>query len=167
MNKKYLLYVLTPVLAVAVTGGVVLADNKDTTSNSMSNLVSAIAQKFNLNPVDVQTVVNENFKQNMQERQAEMLTKLTERVNKEVLNGKLTQAQADLIIAKHTEMQNFMKNQEGKTMEEIQASKKSQMDSLKQWAKDNNIPEQYAQFGGLGKFGPGKGQGMGACKFAK
>ena len=166
MNKKYLLYVLIPVLSATAMAGVAMANNKSVATDPMSGIASVIAQKFNLNTADVQAVFNTERQTNMQERQAEMSQKFAERINKAVADGKLTQAQANLVIAKHTEMQNYMKSLQGKTIDEMQSARKTQMDSLSQWAKDNNIPVQYAQFGGFGGFGLGKGHnglGMGNC----
>ena len=159
MNKKYILYALIPVLAISVIGGVALANTRSTKTNPMSNLVNAIAQKFNLNPADVQAVFDTEHQREMTTRQAEMAQKFSERINKAVSDGKLTQAQANLIITKHTEIENYMNSLQGKTMDEMQLAKKTQMDSLRQWAKDNDIPIQYIQYGGLGGFGPIKGRG--------
>lgn len=160
MNKKYLLYAIVPVLALAAVGGAILADTTSQPNNPMSGLVSAIAQKFNLNASDVQQVFDEQRGKMQEERQQEMQQKFAERLSKAVSNGKITQDQANLITAKHTEMQTFMKSLEGKTKEEMRTLRKAQMDSLKQWAQDNNIPMQYLQFGG-----GGFGKGMGPCPF--
>lgn len=162
MNKKYFLYAIVPVLALAAAGGMALADTTNQPNNPMSNLVNAIAQKFNLNVSDVQQVFDEQHSKTQAERQQQMQQKFSDRLNKAVSDGKITQDQANLISAKHTEMQNYMKSLEGKTPEEIKTAMKAQIDSLKQWAEDNNIPMQYVQFGGKGF---GKGMGMGSCPF--
>jgi len=88
-----------------------------------------------------------------------------------VKDNKLTQTQANLIIAKHVEIQkqhqDLMTNSSGKTPEQIKEAFKAQQDSLKQWAQDNNIPLGYIMMGGNGQKGGMRG-GMGAnCPFAK
>ena len=161
MNKKYLLYVILPVVAVATAGaiaiGSVSAASITGTSNPMSNLVNAIAAKFNLNPADVQQVFNDQRTQ----MQVKMQQKQTDRISQAVTDGKLTQDQANKIIAKKAELEvqaaTFKASLQGKTKAEIQAAMKTQMDSLKQWATDNNIPLQYlimskGRFRGHGSF---------------
>ena len=47
---------------------------------------------------------------------------------------------------------------QGKTAEEKRTAMKAQMADLKQWAKDNNIPQGYLMMGGRGFSGrPGPG----------
>jgi hypothetical protein len=62
------------------------------------------------------------------------------------------------------EIKTFIASLLGKTQVERQAAIKTEVSSLKQWAKDNNIPQQYLQFGGLGmsrkSFGLEKGDRM-------
>jgi len=158
MNKKYFLYVIMPVMVMVAVGGAVYADSTTNGKiNSMSNLVLVIATKFNLNVSDVQAVFDEQnniMKANRQQNQAEMASKMKEQLatelSKVVADGKLTQVQADLITAKKEELQVQRTTQ--KTREEIQ----TQQDALKQWASDNNIPEEYLNLvcgGGMGEYG--------------
>ncbi len=164
MNKKYLLYAIFPVIALVSISGFVLADSTNANViNPMANIVNAIAEKFNLNVSDVQDVFDEqratmeaNRQEHREEMQADMQEKFNERINQAVSDGKLTQAQADLIIAKKAELCSQQTSMEGKTREEILAFQKSQRDSLEQWAKDNNIPTGYIMFCGMGR---GKGSG--------
>ena len=162
MNKKYLLYVIVPIATLAIYGGTVLADTKTDQINPMTNLVNAIAQKFNLNTNDVQAVFDEQHTQMRTQRQEEMSQNFTDRLAKAVTDGKLTQAQSDLIIAKKAELQAQTIDLKDKTKEEVQTIMKTNMDSLKQWASDNNIPINYIQ---LGFGGHGKGDMMGRGGF--
>ena len=169
MNKKLLYITTISAVTLAAVGAIAIssvsAASITGTSNPMSNLVSAIATKFNLNPADVQQVFNDQ----KAKMQAQMQQKETDRINAAVTAGKLTQDQANKIIAKKAELQTqeaaFKASLEGKTKAEIQAAIKAQMDALKQWATDNNIPLQYLMgFGGLrwhGGFGFGHHQMMG------
>ena len=62
MKRKKL---LIPLMAVAFLAGgtaIYAQTASTTTSNPMSSLVTAIAQKFNLNAADVQIVVDETMK---------------------------------------------------------------------------------------------------------
>ncbi len=106
----------------------------------MSNLVTAIATKFNLNKDDVQAVFDEQKDQ----MHADMEAKVAAHISDAVTAGKLTQAQADAITAKQAEIDTFLQSQESKTPAEREAAMKTEMDSLKAWAKSNNIPKGFA-----------------------
>lgn len=151
MNKKYLAYLVMPLLAATIGGAVLVSSvSADTTTsgqNPMTNLVNKIAEKFNLNPSDVQQVFDDQRAQ----MQDQMNQKYQDRISQAISDGKLTQEQADKIIAKKTELeserQDFKADLEGKTKEEMRDAMKTQMDSLKQWASDNNISMEYLMFG--------------------
>lgn len=165
MKNKYLLYIATSVVALAAVGAIAIGTVSAATAtgnNPMTNLVNAIAQKFNLNPSDVQQVFNDQKAQ----MQTQMQQKSTDRINQAVTDGKLTQDQANKILAKETELKSqqasFQASLQGKSKADIQAAMKAQMDSLKQWATDNNIPMQYLRFGGFEGFRFGRGhRGLG------
>jgi energy-converting hydrogenase A subunit M len=169
MNKKYLLYVITPILAFATVGAVYASSAIGENNNPMNDIVNAIAQKFNLNVSDVQQVFDEH-RESMKaqhqelsaERQAEMQKKFGERLAQAVSDGKLTQEQADKIMAKKAELQTQRQNLQNGTPEENRENAKTHMDELKQWATDNNIPLEYLQIGGggMGRMNPKFGGGM-------
>jgi hypothetical protein len=79
------------------------------------------------------------------------------RIAKAVTDKKLTQAQADLIIAKHAEVLAFMQSLNGKSLAERKAAMKTEMASLKQWALDNNIPQNFSMFFGRAHINRGFG----------
>lgn len=119
-----------------------------TGTNPMSSLVQAIAQKFNLSSADVQQV----FDQQHAQMDAQRSQAMTDRINQAVTDGKLTQDQASKILAKKAELEALHKSLEGAADE--RTAMKTQMESLKQWATDNNIPVQYLFFmGGHGMKG--------------
>lgn len=170
MKKKYLIYLVLPIVVFAgIAAGVAKADVRNA-DNPMSKLVNAIAQKFNLNVSDVQAVFDEQKAQMDTERKTqktEMEAKQQEefknRINQAVTDGKLTQEQADKIIVKKAEIDGQKTTTPNtsttpKTKEEMDAKMKAQTDSLKQWASDNNIPEEYIRFLGRG-MGVGRGHG--------
>lgn len=154
------------VLAAAVltlglgAAGVTYAAVNTSQTNPMSNLVTAIATKFNLNSADVQKVFDEQHTQ----MQAQKLQSFKDRLATQVTNGKLTQDQANKLIAKMQELmakhQANMANLQNKTQAERKAIMQEEMQSLKQWAADNNIPAQYLKLGmGKGHMGEGMGRG--------
>lgn len=157
MKKKYIAFALLPVFALALlAGGITYASASSTSGNGPFNkIANAIAEKFNLNAADVQTVIDDTMKAEL----AEMEKNRPDRLAQAVTDGKLTQAQADLIKAKMEEMRTAMEGRKdmikNMTQAEREAAIKTQMETLKQWATDNNIPKEYVMF--LGK--PGKGQG--------
>jgi DNA polymerase III alpha subunit (gram-positive type) len=176
MNKKVLLYTILSVFAFVANGGAVYANTSTGETNPMSNLVTAIAQKFNLNQADVQSVFNEHksqmsaqHQQNQEKRETEMKQKFSDELAKAVTSGKLTQAQADLITAKRAELDTqrgqlgINKMDSTKTAAEREALRKAQQEQmqtkheeLKKWASDNGIPSEYLnlmQF--RGEFGGG------------
>lgn len=171
MKKKYLLYVVMPVTVFIVMGTAAVYANSSNSgfNNSMRDLATAIAQRFNLNVSDVQQVFDEQkakMDAQREEQRAQMEGKrnqgFTDRINQAVTDGKLTQDQADKIIAKKAEFEAQRTNLEGKTEEDRQAAmiiRKKQMDSLKQWATDNGIPQEYIPFLGFGIGGRHGGPG--------
>ena len=126
--------------------------------NFMAGLATALAQKFNLNAGDVQNVISEQMTQQRAQMQEQREEVFGDRLAKAVADGKLTQAQADLILAEKAKVQAQIEALEGKTGSERQAAMKQIMDAAKQWATDNNISQGYMMFG-FG--GPGKGKGFG------
>lgn len=120
-------------------------------TNGQSTLVDKIAQKFNLNKADVQKV----FDENRAEHEAEHKQKLKERLDQAVKDGKLTQDQENKIIAKLEELKANRESLKDKTPEQRREAMKAKRAELEQWAKDNNIPEQYVMgHGGMKQGGP-------------
>ena len=128
-------------------------------ANPMSSLVDAIASKFNLNKSDVQAV----FDEQKTKMEAERETKVKEEVAQLVVDGKITQAQADKINAKRAELQKEReanKDSAGtRTREEMKSEMDAKKTELEQWAKDNGISTDYLRYvmGGHGHGGPGFG----------
>lgn len=160
MNKKYFTFLTISVLAVSL--GTSAYAFYGSSSQSQTDIISTISERFNLNSADVQKV----FEEQRLEHQAEMQERFTDYIEKAVSDGKLTQEQADKIITKHAEVKAQRDVLQGKTKEEIKSAMKNQRDALQQWATNNNIPTQYLMFGGLGGKGLGMfghGQGGGNC----
>jgi len=112
-------------------------------------LVEALSAKFNLKTADVEQVFTEQHAKMEATRLQELKTKL----GADVTAGKITQVQADLIVAKGAEMKTFRDTLKDKTKEEVMAAMKTQKASLDQWIKENNIPAGYL----VGGFEGGRG----------
>ena len=147
MNMKKPLLVAGAASIVALGGmagsGIVSAAASGDSSGSSPSLADEIAGKFHLNKSDVQAVVD----QHRAEHQAERQKKFEDRLNQAVADGKLTSAQKDQILAKQTELKNYMDSIKDKSPQERHQLMKAKLDELKAWAKANNIPSQYAHFG--------------------
>ncbi len=145
------MYGFLPLLALALlaTGTAYAATGKTLKNNPFGTIAEAIAKKFNLATADVQGVIDETLaaqRAQMEKNRPERIDMLTQAVK----DGKLTQAQADLITTKREEIKPIMASLKDMTQTEKTAAIKAQTDSLKQWAADNNIPEKYIMlFGGL------------------
>jgi hypothetical protein len=168
MNKTKIvsMFAIAAVLvgASAIGAGVINAQVAGPTTNPMSSLVTAIATKFNLNAADVQVVFNETMQAEHTERAAQMQQLQTTRLATAVREGKLTQAQADLITSKTAELRAQMEANrtanQSLTLEQRRAKMNEQRTALEAWANANNIPSEYLHFlGGKGMGGHG-GMGM-------
>ncbi len=138
--------------AVATTSMVSAQDNTEANS-----IVAAIAQKFNLNQADVQSVFDEQRSKHQAERKAEIETKLTQAV----ADGKITEAQKQAILTHFTQMKDDRPNMgEFKNLTEEQRQsrmeeKKKEMDSF---LSQNGLTQETLQeimggpkgFGGMG-----------------
>lgn len=132
-------------------------------TNRMNEIMTAIAQKFNLNEADVQNVFDTEHIQMNAERMQEQQAQFKSRLDQAIKDGKLTQAQEDLLIAKQAELKAFMDTLKDKTPIKRQTAMKAQRRTLKTWATANNIPKEYSFFGdkhhGFG--GPRGDEGIG------
>ena len=147
---------------VAGSAATIHAQTTTTGNNPFSNLVTAISSKFNLNQSDVQNVVDQVMADSRAKMEANKQQEFADRLAQAVKDAKLTQAQADLIAAKAKEVHTFMDSLKDKTVAERQTAMKTEMDSLKQWATENNIPQQFLMFAGPYRF---EGHGHGRFGF--
>jgi citrate synthase len=100
LRKKLLL----PVLAVTIGTAAILGVHQVSAqiADGPSDLVSAIAQKFNLPQDQVQQV----FSEHQEKHHAQIQAKMEERLTQLVTDGKLTEVQKQAIISKMAEMKN-------------------------------------------------------------
>ncbi|MEN9582714.1 MAG: hypothetical protein RL641_668 [Candidatus Parcubacteria bacterium] len=147
--KKRLLAGGAVALGLALAGaGITHAASTTPTSNPMSKMVTAISTRFNLNSTDVQAVFDEQ--RATMEKEHEQV--YTDWLNQAVSDGKLTRDQADKIIAKRSELESSRDGLRAtfgsKTDTEKHDAMEVEIDTLKKWADDNNIPIEYLMFGG-------------------
>lgn len=154
MNKKSLLMIAAvSVILGAGALGVHSVSAQETTDavfvkeNAMSDLVQKIATKFNLNESEVKAVFDEAHEERHAKMQAQYEAKLSEAVKV----GKLTEAQKQLVLQKHAELQasreSRMEEMHNKTPEEMKETMKAEKAELEAWAKENGIDMQYLMGG--------------------
>ena len=127
-----------------------------TNTSGSGTIVDKIATKFNLNKDEVQKV----FEEDRAEKETEHQQAMEERLTQAVTDGKLTEDQKAKILAKMAELKANRPNMEelkNKTPEERHQLMEQHRTELEQWAKDNNIPEEYMPFHIRVKAGGGPG----------
>lgn len=154
--KKTLLVAVA--LTTAIGSGILttnaFAQDQATSGGPMSGIVEKIATRFSLNKDDVQKVFDDARQEEMAKHEAVYQERLTQLVT----DGKLTEAQKQLILSKKAELNSQRESQrasmEGKTAEERKAAMEAEKTALESWAQSNSIDIQYLMFG------PGRGRGM-------
>ncbi len=128
-------------------------------SDMNQNVVQKLAEKFNLNESDVQAV----FDQTREERHQEMETKYEDNLNTAVSEGKITEEQKTLILAKHDEIEKNREanreNWQNLTPEERRTQMQQQRDEMQTWADQNGINLSLIMGMGDGMRGPHGGFG--------
>ena len=166
MNKKVLLPVLGAILLAGTVYTTSTVSAQSTNGNgSGQTIIQRLAEKFGLAETDVQAVFDEERTAHQEQMQAQYEERLTEAVS----NGDLTEAQKQLILAKHEELEAAHEADRGQmgqmkdmTTQERAAEREkrqAERDALQAWADENGIDMQYVMgFGGPGGHG---GPGMG------
>jgi hypothetical protein len=136
---------ITTLSLAGVVGVNNVSANNGSNEVGISNLVSKIAEKFNLNEEEVQAVFNEE----REARQAEHQQKLEERLAQAVEDGNITEDQKSAILEKLAELHDEHESLKDLGPEERRDAMKDKREELKQWANDNDIPLRYlVPFGG-------------------
>lgn len=177
MKQSILLTTIGVLTVGALLMGTTSVFAEDSTTTQQS-LVQKIAARFSLKESDVQAVFDESRAERQAARQAEMKAILDTRLNEAIANGKITEQQKQLILAKHAEMQQQHEadrsDWQTKTPEEKRAAMETRRTELETWATQNGIDFSYIAGGngemmgrgpGMGKAG-GRNGGMGEGRFA-
>jgi len=104
-------------------------------ANGFPNIIQKLIDKFNLNPEEVSQVLEETREEQHQQAQANFEEKLNEAVE----NGRITEDQKSIILAKHEEMKNSKENWKDLSPEERMEKGKTMKEELKTWAEQNGI----------------------------
>ena len=104
-------------------------------ANGFPGIIQKLIDKFNLNPEEVTEVLDET----RQEHQQQAQTNFEEKLNEAVANGKITEDQKNIILAKHEEMKQNKENWENLSPEERKEKAKTHQEELKVWAEQNGI----------------------------
>jgi hypothetical protein len=146
------LKIMVAVLAVTLIGGGLFGVAQafaQTPDGATPKIVQKIAQKFGLKESDVQAVFDKDWQERQSQREAKFAAKLSQLVQE----GKITEAQKQLILQKHQELetnkQAKLPNLKNLTPEQRKTQIQSQRQALDDWAKQNGIDPQYL-FGGFG-----------------
>ena len=139
LSKK----ILVPTLAVVVGGTAFLGVRSvhAQSNNGIQSLVQEIAQKFNLDQSQVQSV----FDNHHSKRQDMMKQKMEDRLTQAVKDGKLTEAQKQAILTKIQEVKNNLMSADfkNKTPQEKKQAMEWQRQDLENWAKSQGIDSSY------------------------
>ena len=155
--KKTTSLVLATITAASVLGAGFISHTAFAASTTTgTSLASRIATKFGLKEAEVQTVITQNRTDHMAEMQVNEEARLTQAVT----DGKITQAQKELIVAKQKEL--FAAHKADETTEqtltptERKAKFQKMRTDLETWATANKIDLKWLH-GGFG--GPRGGHG--------
>ena len=166
--KKYLLpATLGLALVAGVVGAGIASAHGFGGGFGDGSFAASLAQRFNLNEGDVTSFLQEQQAARMEQMQAQMEARLTERLDSAVSEGTITEQQKDLITAKHEELQTRMEQLRDQDLspEDRKAQMESIHEEMRAWAEANNIPTPFAgpQAGGdRGGFGHHEGGMMGS-----
>lgn len=115
------------------------SENQNAHTLGMEGLVQALADAFNVSTNEVREVLEahrEKMQTNREEHQAERLTQA-------VIDGKLTQEQANAISEHREEMKTLLESLENATPEERKEALNAQRKENRAWARENNIPREF------------------------
>ena len=154
MNKKIYVSIVGLTLLGVLTLGTVNAQ----AFNPQQRITTQLAKKLGISENKVQDA----FDAIRLERQNEMFGKFDDRLDAFVKEGKITEAQKELLIKKHTalqkERQNMWEKAKDMTPQERREYMQKEHDGLTAWAKEHNIDSSL--FFGFGKRGHMGKKGM-------
>lgn len=141
MKKIIIASTVATLSAAVLIGGTVFAATNQTSASSdpNSSLISAVATKFNLKESDVKAVFDEQRAKQQQARE----NKVKEEISQLVSNKKLTQEQANKIIAKRAELAKERQANKADKSNTTQTDHEAKKSELKKWLSDNGIDSNY------------------------
>lgn len=145
--------VFVPIALLLLGGGAVFGMSQVSAASNntpMSGLAAVIASKFGIDQVKVEETITQFHNDQMSKMQQDHKKMQEERLTKLVSDGKITEAQKQLILTKLKELQANRESMKDKTPEERKSQMEAEKKSLEDWAKQNNIDIRYLR-GGFGK----------------
>lgn len=160
LTKKLLIPFISGIAIVTVaTAGIAFAQTP-----AVSGLAQAIAQKFNLNPTEVQTVITQYQQTQKQQMHQEMQQKVKSYLDSKVKDGTITQAQENVLIAELQKVQTEYSPESWSNLTPDQ--RQQQMQKMKQelqsWAQSQGIDLSKVLPQGMNMMGVA---GMGMMKY--
>ena len=150
MKKK----IIISIFGLALLGLVAFSTTRVYAGNQWGDhatIIGKLVERFGLNEEDVKAV----FDETKEEHQAQMQSRLEERLNEAVTSGDITEQQKQLILAKHEELkaqkEADKESWQDMSKEEWKEAMIFHKEELKTWAEENNIDLKY--FFGSSKFG--------------
>ncbi|MBI3342937.1 hypothetical protein HY032_02175 [Candidatus Gottesmanbacteria bacterium] len=141
MNRKFA--VVTVGLGLVVVSALASKAYAESATKPFQTIIQKLATKFGLKEADVQSV----FDQARSERQAQLQTKLDDKLSQAVKDGKITEVQKQAIMAKRKELQaKKLESREAwksMTADQRRAAMAQQKTELEAWAKANGIDLSY------------------------
>lgn len=148
VNRK-VVYVLTSFALLGIIAVSVNNVNASFYGLEKDTIVSTLSQKLGVSEDKVQKAFDEIHS----DRRAEMESRYQDMLSQAVKDGKLTEAQKKLLIAKHNELfsqrETHFDELKNMTPQERKAKMQKRRDELENWAQQNDIDPSY--LAGFGK----------------
>lgn len=161
--------IIAPALALGIlipTGVYLASEAKADDTDGRTSIIEKIATRFNLNQDEVQQV----FDEHREERREARRSMIEEKLNQAVTDGKITEAQKQLLLDKKEEMmnehqgkmeefRNLSQEEKREKMQEHRGEFQAHREEFKTWAEENGIDldELRGYFGGFGFKGHHRG----------
>jgi hypothetical protein len=141
ISKKLIIPALIVLTAGSVVAVLPLKVNAQTGGSPLSGLVQMIAQKFNLDQTQVQSVFDQYRTQQKADMAKDMEQRQSERLAKLVIDGKITEVQKQAIVTKLTELRAKYDPLKSKNLspEERRTQMTNQREEFTNWAKTQGI----------------------------
>lgn len=123
------------------------------TNAPKTSFIRELAHKLGIDQSRVQSAVDEITK----ERKSSMEKRFDQILDQALKDGKITEAQKQLILQKRQELQNLKSDFKNITSEQRREAMKNQRQALEDWAKQNNIDLKFV-LGAHGHLGAFKGR---------
>lgn len=149
--------IVPAVAAVVLSAGLLYAGSKVSAHGfayeNGDTIVARLAERLGVSEDEVKVV----FDELRDEHQQEMEVRFEGRLDQAVADGKITEEQKQLILAKHEELraqhQQEMEQMQGQTPEERREAMEAHHQEMQQWANENEIDLGLLSAGLVGKSG--------------